>query len=139
MNQNIEMLFQGVEVTKVTTNTNRDFIRVHILGKHLLPKRTVYDAERLLKDQLFGKSRVQVEIVERYELSEQYTPENLMDEYMDSFILELGQTKTAVERSMLKEANCSFEEGNILCLKLNDTIVSQGKKGIADGLFERSV
>ena len=135
VNQNIEMLFQGVEVTKVTTNTNRDFIRVHILGKHLLPKRTVYDAERLLKDQLFGKSRVQVEIVERYELSEQYTPENLMDEYMDSFILELGQ-RSAVERSMLKEANCSFEEGNILCLKLNDTIVSQGKKESLTGYLK---
>ena len=37
---------------------------------------------------------------------------------------------------MLKEANCSFEEGNILCLKLNDTIVSQGKKESLTGYLK---
>ena len=135
VNQNIEMMFQGVEVTKVATNTNRDFIRVHILGKHLLQKKTVYDAERLLKEQLFGRSSVQVEIVERYELSGQYTPENLMDEYKDSFILELGQ-RSAVERSMLRSASCTFKEGNILCLGLCDTIVSQGKKDSLTGYLK---
>ena len=57
VNQNIEMMFQGVEVTKVATNTNRDFIRVHILGKHLLQKKTVYDAEQLLKEQRTGGDR----------------------------------------------------------------------------------
>ncbi len=135
VNQNIEMMFQGIEVTKVATNTNRDFIRVHILGRHLLHKKTVYEVERMLKEQLFGRSSVQVELVERYELSGQYTPENLMEEYKDSFIFELGQ-RSAVERSMLKGADCSFKEGNILCLKLSDTIVSQGKKESLTGYLK---
>lgn len=135
VNQNIEMLFQEIEVTKVATNTNRDFIRVHILGRHLLHKKTVYEVERMLKEQLFLRSNVQVEIVERYELSGQYTPENLMEEYKDSFIFELGQ-KSAVERSMLKGADCSFKEGNVLCLKLSDTIVSQGKKESLTGYLK---
>ncbi len=135
VNQNIEMLFQEIEVTKVATNTNRDFIRVHILGHHLLHKKTVCEVERMLKEQLFLRSNVQVEIVERYELSGQYTPENLMEEYKDSFIFELGQ-KSAVERSMLKGADCSFKEGNVLCLKLSDTIVSQGKKESLTGYLK---
>ncbi|MCI8502576.1 MAG: PolC-type DNA polymerase III [Dorea sp.] len=135
VNQNIEMLFQEIEVTKVATNTNRDFIRVHILGRHLLHKKTVCEVERMLKEQLFLRSNVQVEIVERYELSGQYTPENLMEEYKDSFIFELGQI-SAVERSMLKGADCSFKEGNVLCLKLSDTIVSQGKKESLTGYLK---
>ena len=135
VNQDIKMMFQGVEVTKVATNTKRDFIRVHILGRHLLPKKTVYDAEQLIKEQLFLRSGVQVQIVERYELSKQYTPENLMDEYMDSFLFELGQ-RSAVERSMLKGAECFFKDDNILCLKLNDTIVSQGKKESLTGYLK---
>ena len=135
VNQDIKMMFQGVEVTKVATNTKRDFIRVHILGRHLLPKKTVYDAEQLIKEQLFLRSGVQVQIVERYELSKQYTPENLMDEYMDIFLFELGQ-RSAVERSMLKGAECFFKDDNILCLKLNDTIVSQGKKESLTGYLK---
>ena len=51
VNQNIEMLFQGVEVTKVATNTNRDFVRVHILGKHLLPKRAAFERPAFWKKQ----------------------------------------------------------------------------------------
>ena len=86
VNQNIEMMFQGVEVTKVSTNSNRDFIRVHILSRHLLKKKMVCQVENHLKEQLFPRTRVSVEIVEKYELSGQYTPENLMNEYLDSFL-----------------------------------------------------
>ena len=69
---------------------------------------------------------------ERYELSEQYTPENLMNEYFDSLLLELNE-KSVVERSMLQGSRYQFEEGNILCLTLTDTIVAQGKKESLSG------
>ncbi|MGN0332234.1 MAG: PolC-type DNA polymerase III [Lachnospiraceae bacterium] len=127
VDQNIETMFQGVEVTKVATNSNRDFIRVHILSSHLLEKEMVCEIQSNLKAQLFKKTGISVEIVEKYELSKQYTPENLMNEYRDSFLYELGE-RSVIERNMLNEAEYSFEEGNILCLSLADSIVAQGKK-----------
>ena len=83
--------------------------------------------EHLIKNQLFGRSAVQVEIREKYELSGQYTPENVMAEYLDSFLAELD-TRSVVERNMLQNAKCTFEEGNILCMQLIDTVIAQGKK-----------
>ena len=121
------MMFQGVEVTKVSTNSTRDFIRVSIYSRHLIPKKDIYEVERMLKQQLFARSHIQVTVREQYDLSEQYTPENLMNEYYDSFLLELDQ-KSVVERNMLQNASYEFENGNILCLTLTDTIVAQGKK-----------
>ena len=50
-----------------------------------------------------------------------------MNEYFDSFLLELDQ-KSVVERSMLQNSKYEFREGNILCLTLKDSIVAQGKK-----------
>lgn len=99
--EDMKMLFSGVEVLKVATNSDREFIRVHILSRHLLQKRRIYEMEKMLKDQLFGRSRIRTELVERYELSGQYTPENLMNEYVDSMILELNE-RSVVERSMLQ-------------------------------------
>lgn len=125
--EDMKMLFSGVEVLKVATNSDREFIRVHILSRHLLQKRRIYEMEKMLKDQLFGRSRIRTELVERYELSGQYTPENLMNEYVDSMILELNE-RSVVERSMLQSARYSFEDGSILCLELTDTIVAKGKK-----------
>lgn len=120
-------MFEGVEVSKVTTNSDRDFIKVHLCCRHLLRKKCVYEIERRLKEQLFGRSYIQVEVKERYDLSEQYTPENLMDEYFDSFLLELDR-RSVVERSMLQNSSYEFEDENILCLTLRDSIVAQGKK-----------
>ena len=132
VNEDIRMLFDSVEVTKVATNSDRDFIKVHLYSRHLIQKRRIYEVERLLKDQLFGRSHIQIEVKERYELSEQYTPENLMNEYFDSLLLELNE-RSVVERSMLQGSKYQFEEGNILCLTLTDTIVAQGKKESLSG------
>ncbi len=127
VDEEIGRMFDEVEVSKVTTNSDRDFIKVHLLSRHLIPKRCVYEVERRLKEQLFGRNYIQIEVKEQYELSKQYTPENLMNEYFDSFLLELDQ-KSVVERSMLQNSKYEFREGNILCLTLKDSIVAQGKK-----------
>lgn len=120
-------MFEQVEVSKVTTNSGRDFIKVHLLSRYLLQKKCVYEIERKLKEQLFGRSYIQIEVNEQYDLSEQYTPENLMNEYFDSFLLELDQ-RSVVERSMLQNSSYEFKEDNILCLTLRDSIVAQGKR-----------
>lgn len=127
MDKELQMLFEDVVVEKVTTNSLKDSIRVHIFSRHLIQKKRIYETERMLKEQLFAKNRIQIGIREQYELSAQYTPENLMKEYYDSILLEAGQ-KSVVERNMLQSASYSFEEGGILCLKLADTVVAEGKK-----------
>lgn len=38
----IQMMFQGVEVTKVSTNSTRDFIRVSLYSRHLIQKKHIY-------------------------------------------------------------------------------------------------
>ena len=125
--EEIQMLYRDVQVTKVSTNSMRTFIKVYLHSRHLIQKSKIYEAEQLIKTQLFGPSRVQVQILESFELSGQYTPENIMREYFDSFLIELND-RSVVERSMLQNAKYAFEEENILCLQLADTIVAQGKK-----------
>ena len=125
--EDIQMLFHGVEVCKVVTNSSRDFIRVQIQSGHLIQKQRIYQMERLLKEQLFGRSRIRVGVRERFVLSGQYTPENIMREYYESFLEELDQI-SVVERNMLQNADISFYEGKVLCLKLEDSIVARGKK-----------
>ncbi|WP_033126552.1 PolC-type DNA polymerase III [Eubacterium sp. ER2] len=127
VNEEMKMLLGEVEVTKVASNSARDFIRVHIFSRHLIKKRRIYELERMIKEQLFGRVPVRIEVWEDYQLSAQYTPENLMREYYDSLLLEAEQ-KSVVERNMLQTSRYSFEDGNIMCLTLQDTVVAQGKK-----------
>lgn len=127
MNEELRMLLESVEVLKVATNSSREFIRVHLRSRHLIQKKEIYDLEKRIKDQMFARSPIRIEVQDQYELSEQYTPENLMELYWESFLLELND-RSVVERNMLQSGTYEFEEENILCLTLTDTIVARGKK-----------
>ena len=91
----IQILFADVEVKKITTNSRRDFLHVHIFSRHLIQKKQIWQMERRIKDQLFSNVRVDVRIEEEYALSGQYTPEALMNEYRESIILELKDYSVA--------------------------------------------
>ena len=123
----IQILFADVEVQKITTNSSRDFLHVYIFSRHLIQKKQIWQMEQRIKDQLFGKTSVEVRIEEKYELSEQYTPEALMREYRESIIQEL-KTVSVLAANMFAQAEIRFEEGGVVNLGLADTIVSEGRK-----------
>ena len=62
----IQILFEDVEVRKITTNSHRDFLRVHIFSRHLIQKKQILQMEQRIKEQLFAKTAVNVEIIEEY-------------------------------------------------------------------------
>ena len=94
--EEFKVLFADVEVKKITTNSGRDFLHVHLKSHHLIPKKKIWQMEQRIKEQLFGTSSVKLQILEEYELSELYTPEAVMEEYKESLILELKEKKVGI-------------------------------------------
>lgn len=127
VNQEIRTLFTEIEVEKVTTNAERDYLHIYLFATHLLQKKWIYKMETMIKEQLFGMSPVQIKIYENYQLSAQYTPENLFQEYKDSISLELKEM-SVVGQSVFQNAVCDFITPDTLCLELEDTIVARGKE-----------
>ena len=39
--EDIQILFADVEVQKITTNSGRDFLRIHIFSRHLIQKKQI--------------------------------------------------------------------------------------------------
>lgn len=136
VNKEYGNLFREVEVMKVTTTSLRDFIRVHICSTHLIAKRSVCKMEEMIREQLFGHTQIQVEVVETYQLSELYTPENLLREYRDSILYEL-QRQSMLEYNMFQNAVCTFEDTQTLCIEMTDSIVAEGKKDAIVGTIDR--
>lgn len=136
VNKEYENLFREVEVMKVTTTSLRDFIRVHICSTHLIAKRSVCKMEEMIREQLFGHTQIQVEVVETYQLSELYTPKNLLREYRDSILYEL-QRQSMLEYNMFQNAVCTFEDTQTLCIEMTDSIVAEGKKDAIVGTIDR--
>ena len=120
------MLFEKVEVTKITSTSARNHIKVYIYSTHLIPKKTVCYVENQIEEQLFSQGNIPVTIIEEYRLSEQYTPENLMHAYKESILFELEQ-KSVLEKNMFQKAKCRFKGERTMCLTMADTIVAEGK------------
>ena len=127
VNTEQKMLFEDIEVTKVSSNAARDFIRIHIYSKHLILKNIIITMEELIKKQIFGRSNAYVSILEQYELSTQYTPQNLFEEYRNSILLELG-TQSIVLANVFRGARCYFEKEHVLYMELENTIVVENKR-----------
>ena len=125
--KDIQELFADVQIKKITTNSSREFLNIHLFSLHLIQKRYIKRMEEHIKKQLFGKTSVAIKIEEDYQLSEQYTPEALMVEYHDSILLELKEV-SVLAASMFEQAEIRFEANSIMRLELLNTIVSEGRK-----------
>ena len=125
--KDIQELFADVQIKKITTNSSREFLNIHLFSLHLIQKRYIKRMEEHIKKQLFGKTSVVIKIEEDYQLSEQYTPEALLVEYHDSILLELKEI-SVLAASMFEQAEISFEANSIMRLELLNTIVSEGRK-----------
>ena len=138
--KDIQELFTDVQVKKITTNSSREFLHVHIFSQHLIQKRYIRKMEAHIKKQLFGKTPVDIKIEEDYRLSEQYTPEALMVEYHDSIVLELKEI-SVLAASMFEQADIHFESTSVMRLELLNTIVSEGRKAeivtLLDEIFNK--
>ena len=119
--------FEDVEVLKITSTSRRDFLRIYIQSEHLIPKEIIYKAEKEIKNQLFKDNELTVKIYEKYRLSAQYTPENLINSYWDSILVEFREYDHIMYIA-LKEAEIRYPEQDKIELTLEDTVLAKSRE-----------
>ena len=123
----IQVLFQDVEVQKVTTNKSRDYLHVHIFCHHIIQKKHIWQMEECIKRQLFKNVNININIVEKYSLSSLYNVNTLYDAYKESMYEELKE-KSLIAANMFKKADANSQGEDCMCLKLPSSIISKDKK-----------
>ena len=122
--QGLADLLEQVRVEKVTSNRAKNNIRVYLVSKKLIHKEQLFQLERILKRQLFGNSPVELKILERFELSEQYTPGKVLELYRDSLLFEL-RAYNILEYNLFRGARISFPEEGQMKLVLEETTLGE--------------
>ncbi len=122
--QGLADLLEQVRVEKVTSNRAKNNIRVYLVSKKLIHKEQLFQLERILKRQLFGNSPVEIKILERFELSEQYTPGKVLELYRDSLLFEL-RAYNILEYNLFRGARISFPEEGRMKLVLEKTTLGE--------------
>ena len=120
----MKKILSEMEITKVGMNHERDHIRVYLLGNHLIHKNNITQLEKSIEDQIFKGKKMNVRIIEKYQLSEQYTARTLMDMYKDSILEEL-KAYSLMEYNLLRASKMEFTDDSHLHLTLENTIIAQ--------------
>ena len=136
LDKKMQDLFEQVTVEKVSATKRRDYIRITISCDYLIPKETIFKVETEVKKQFFSTHDVKVKLYERFHLSEQYTPEKLMNAYKDSILLEL-RNYSPIEYNLFKGADISFPKENELCLTIEDTVLARSKEAELTRILEK--
>ena len=117
-------LLTETEVTKVGMNHERDHLRVYLSSTRLIHKKDIRQLESAIAQQIFKGRMMQVKVIEKYHLSEQYTPEKLLDLYRDSIFEEL-KDYSLMEYNLLRTAKMEFTSESHMLLTLENTIIAQ--------------
>ncbi len=136
LEKKIHDLFEQVTVLKVSATKSRDLIRVTFLCDYLIQKETVYKVEEELKRQLFPDHNVRVKLYERFHLSEQYTPQKLLDIYRDSILLEL-RNYSPVEYNIFKGAELAYPNEKEVIMTIEDTVLAKSKSAELIRIMEK--
>ncbi len=125
--EQLQELLQQVVVTKVAINPQKDCLRVYIISEQWIQKKYIYLLEESIASQIFSGTDVRVKIIERFRLSDQYTPEYFLKVYRSSILLELKQY-SMLEYNMFATASIKFPEKDSMELYLKDSVVMRDKE-----------
>ncbi len=120
----MKKLLLETQITKVSANRQKSSIRIYLLGKRLISKADIFWLEDEIAKQLFPKRQLEVNIIEKYQLSAQYTAKKLMEVYGESIANEL-QRYSFLLYNVYHSADISFEGESRMNLVLADTMVSR--------------
>ncbi len=114
-------------VERVSATKRRDRMSVYLYSTRLILKEDIRKVEREIKSQLFPNAVMAITILEHFELSSQYTPENLMEVYGESILMELKEY-SHIEYNAFRTAQITYPAENQMVLTIDDTVINRSKE-----------
>ena len=103
----LEELLDMVFVTKVSMNPGKTHLRVYIESSRWIHKKNIFALEDEIERQCFPGIPMTVTVVEKFHLSEQYTPENFLESYRSSMEMEL-RNYNMLEYNLFRRSKITF-------------------------------
>ena len=124
VNDNLRGLLSQATVTRVTVTSARDRMRVYLESPRLLYWQSVQDTEHEIRRQIFGNASMDVKIIVKFQLSRQYTPRTLMQEYESSILSEIRNYNIFLY-SILRQAECTFTADDEMTLTIEKNVIAE--------------
>lgn len=129
-------VMEQTEVERISSPKNRSVLHIYLLSKRLIQKADIWKVEREIKRQLFPESLMTVRIHEKFELSSQYTVENLLQVYQESMLEEIKQYSHVIYLAV-KAAVFQYPEPDVLVVSLEDNPLTKEREDEILSIFHK--
>ena len=134
MDDKIRRLFEDTQITKVSTNSSRDFLRVYLTSDHLIAKEQIRRLEQKMEKDLFD-GRMRVYVIEQFYLPDVYYLENLFETYWPSVLSEIHAYSPVLHRIL--HGSDAHIENDALMLTLADNLIVHEKEDEIRRILEK--
>ncbi len=120
-------LLGSVEVARVGLTKDKKLLRVYLLSSQWIHKKYIFALEHEIKNQFFSGTPVEIKIIEKFHLSRQYTPKNLLKVYQNSILTELREYSIFI-CNLFQTATIEFPETDVMNLSLVDSVIARERE-----------
>ncbi len=111
-----------IRVSDVAVSKKTDAINIYIICHQYIHKKELRALEKTIKKELFGHYDILINIIEKYELSSQYTPKILIERCNESLIYELDEKNRILAR-FFRDAVLEYPDTDTLIIKVNGSSI----------------
>ncbi len=127
LNGSLKDKMEQTVVERVSATKRKDLLHIYLFSTRLILKEDIWRTEQEIKEQLFPNAIITVKVHERFELSSQYTPENLLELYQESILEELKEY-SRIEYNAFRTADITYPDRGKMVLTVEDTVLNHSKE-----------
>ncbi len=118
-------LLEETRVTKLVSSSRRDKLHIYLSSDYIIPKDRIYEMEKRIREQYYGKAPVTVRIIESFSLGSSYSASAIVKQYRNSIILEASNINPAWS-DLMRHADFDFsDDGRTIILVLEDRSIAR--------------
>ncbi len=136
LDEDTDSLMKVARISRITMTPARDKMRIYLESERLISKEYIYKVEKAIRDQFFNNRKIDLKIIEKFRLSEQYTAKRLMPMYRDSILLELKSYNHFLY-NMFRRAELNFTAEDTLEMEVEENCVAEGNQGELTRILEK--
>lgn len=103
----LEKLADIIKIVRLSMNAKKDFLHIYTQSNNWVHKKHILAIEEAVKQQLFKNVPMKIKIIEKFNLSGQYTPQNFLKVYAGSISMEL-KNYSILEYNIFNRARIDF-------------------------------
>lgn len=136
VNNELREWLEMVWVTKVSCNAAKTRLWVYIKSERWIHKKHIFALEDQIERQCFPGLGMSVTVIERFFLSQQYTPENFLEVYRSSMELEL-KNYNVLEYNLFRRSKITFPAVDVLHIVLPDSVIVHDKSAVLEEYLQK--